>query len=141
MFIIVFVIHCNFFIVLPIRLKTCGSNVFSFYKAKCARPKNQGHLRGCVRPSALDWHRACNLSRPVSACKDIYSGVSQDSVLGPFFFNIFINVIFSFLTAWDMCSCADDNMLRFQPSSRIFGKTFWNTRELVSTQLYGLWSF
>ena len=38
MFMIVFRIHCTFFIALTIRLKACGSNVFFLlYKAKCAR--------------------------------------------------------------------------------------------------------
>ena len=32
-------IHCNFFIDLPIRLRTCRSNGF-FYKTKFARSKN-----------------------------------------------------------------------------------------------------
>ena len=58
-------IHCNFFIVLPIRLKTCRSNGFFFYKAKCARPKNGARLRGLARLSAVDWHQARKLSRPV----------------------------------------------------------------------------
>ena len=55
---IVFGIHCNFLIVLPIRLKTCRSNVFSLYKAKCARLKNRARLYQ---------HQASNLSRPVYA--------------------------------------------------------------------------
>ena len=33
-FMIVFEIHCNFFIVLPVRLKTCISNGFFFLKGK-----------------------------------------------------------------------------------------------------------
>ena len=60
---IVFGIQFNFFIVLPIPLKTCRSNVF-FYKAKCARPKNRARLRDFPRPSALDRHLERNLSRP-----------------------------------------------------------------------------
>ena len=65
MLMIVFGIHCNFFIVLPIRLKTCRSSFFVlFYKAKCSRPKNRVRLRGFARPSSPDRHRACNLSRP-----------------------------------------------------------------------------
>ena len=48
---IVFGIHCNFFIDLPIRLKTCRSDVlFPFDKAKCKRPKNRVRLRGFPRP-------------------------------------------------------------------------------------------
>ena len=39
MFLIVFGIHCNFFIVLPIKLKTCRSNGFLFFPKQyvCAR--------------------------------------------------------------------------------------------------------
>ena len=48
---IVFGIYCDFFIVLPIWLRTSISNVFFvfFYKAKCARPKNRARLRGDAR--------------------------------------------------------------------------------------------
>ena len=61
---IVFGIHCNFFIVLPIRLKTCSFNgFFNFYKAKCACQKNQEGLRGFALPTAPDWHLARNFSR------------------------------------------------------------------------------
>ena len=64
MFMIVFGIHCNFFIVLPIRLKTCSFNgFFNFYKAKCACQKNQAGLRGFARPTTPDWHLARNFSR------------------------------------------------------------------------------
>ena len=53
---IVFGNDCKFFIVLPIRLKTCRSNdFFLFYKAKC--------LRGFALPSNPDRHRARNSSR------------------------------------------------------------------------------
>ena len=65
---IVFGIYCDFFIVLPIWLRTSISNVFFgfFYKAKCARPKNRARLRGDARSSVLDGHRARNLSKPVT---------------------------------------------------------------------------
>ena len=52
-----------------------------------------------------------NVNNKFSACKDIYSGVPQGSILGPLLFNIFINDIFSFLTTCDMCNYADDNTL------------------------------
>ena len=45
MLMIVFGIYCNFFIVLPIRLKTCRSNAFFSFKAICARTKNWVRLR------------------------------------------------------------------------------------------------
>ena len=59
-FMIVLGIHCNFFTVLPIRLKTCRSNGFFFYKAQFARPKNRARLKGLARPRAPDRHRARN---------------------------------------------------------------------------------
>ena len=43
----------------------CRSNeFFFFYKAKCARPKNRARLRGFVRQSVPDRHRASDLSSP-----------------------------------------------------------------------------
>ena len=42
-FMIVFGIHCNFLIVLPIRLKTYRSNVLFFLQGKICAPKNQAH--------------------------------------------------------------------------------------------------
>ena len=64
-FMIVFGIHCNFFNVLPIWLKTYRSNgFFLFNKANCARPKNRARLRGSACPSAPNGHQASNLSRP-----------------------------------------------------------------------------
>ena len=54
-FMIMFGIHCNVFIVLPIRLKTCRTNGFLFFnKAKRAHPKNWARLRGFARPCAPD---------------------------------------------------------------------------------------
>ena len=60
---IVFGIHCNFFIVLPKRLKTCRLMDF-FKKEKFARPKNRVRLKGFARPSVPDRHRARNLPWP-----------------------------------------------------------------------------
>ena len=63
-FMIVFGIPCNCFMVLSIRLKTCRSKgFFIFYMAKCALPKHRVSLRGFTRPNASDRHWACNLSR------------------------------------------------------------------------------
>ena len=47
------------------------------------------------------------LNNKISALEDIYSGVSQDSVLGPLLSNISINDIFSFLTTYDIFTYAD----------------------------------
>ena len=43
--------------------------IFLFYKVKCARLENWAHpnFLDFGRPSAPDWHRARNLSRPDSA--------------------------------------------------------------------------
>ena len=54
---IVFGIKYNFFIGLPIQLKTCRFNdFFLFYEVKFVRPKHSARLRSFARPS--------NLSRP-----------------------------------------------------------------------------
>ena len=66
-FMIVFEIHYNFLIALPIRQSICRSNdFFPFYKAKFARPKYRARLRGFARPSLPDWLRARNLSKPAT---------------------------------------------------------------------------
>ena len=58
----VFGIHCNFFIVLSIRLKTCRSNVFFlFYKA----PKSRTRLR--------DFTRLSNLSRSLNGLSFLHT--------------------------------------------------------------------
>ena len=48
----VFGIHCNFFIVLTIWLKTCRSNVFFFLRRQNMRARKIGKKRGFARPSA-----------------------------------------------------------------------------------------
>ena len=58
---IVFGIHSNFFIVLPVQLKT---SVFSILQGKMCTPENLARCRGFTRPSSPDRHRARNFSRP-----------------------------------------------------------------------------
>ena len=55
MFMIVFGIHCNFFIVLRYRLKTYRSNDFSCFQGKSARPKSRARLRGFSRQFFQAW--------------------------------------------------------------------------------------
>ena len=61
---IVFGIHCNFFIVLPIRLKPCRSNGFLCFTMQNVRARK---LSTSQRFSELDRHRTHNLSRPEDA--------------------------------------------------------------------------
>ena len=50
---LVFGIHCPFFLASPIQMEFSDVMIFSFL-AKCARPKNQAHLRDFERPRAPD---------------------------------------------------------------------------------------
>ena len=53
LFMIVFGIHCNFSIPLPVGLKARSIGFFVFYKAKCACPKNRAFLRGFAHPIGI----------------------------------------------------------------------------------------
>ena len=64
---IVFGTDCNFFIVLPIQLKTCRFK-FLFYMSKCARPKNRVRFRGFVRPNASERARSTSGAQFVQVC-------------------------------------------------------------------------
>ena len=48
---IVFGIHCNFFTVLPIRLKTCRSNVFLQDKMRAPKKSSACRTRDFSRPA------------------------------------------------------------------------------------------
>ena len=63
---IVFRVHCNFFIVLPIRLKACRSNGFFFFKRQNVHARKIGRMSEALRAGVLDRHRTRNLSRPYS---------------------------------------------------------------------------
>ena len=52
-----------------------------------------------------------NENNKFSAWDDIYNGVPQGLILGPFLFSIFNNDRFSFLTTCNMYNYADDNTL------------------------------
>ena len=74
----VFGTHCNFFIFLPIGLKTCRSNVFFFFTRQNISTRKIGRLRGFTRPSAPERHRARSLSRPDShRTKTVPRGLSE----------------------------------------------------------------
>ena len=60
----VFGVHCNFFIVLPIRLKICRSIEFSLSQDKMCPSEKSGALKDFTCPSAPNQYLACNLSSP-----------------------------------------------------------------------------
>ena len=53
----------------------------------------------------------CKINNPFSEWTKTSSAVPQGSVLGPLFFNIFINDIFSFLQKCDLANHADDSTI------------------------------
>ena len=57
MFMIVFGIHCNIFIVLPIRLKTCRSNAFFFFIRRNVRARKIGRVSEILRAQVRNFSR------------------------------------------------------------------------------------
>ena len=51
------------------------------------------------------------ISSSYSDCYDIVRGVAQGSILGPLFFNLFINDPFLFIKKTNICNFADDNTI------------------------------
>ena len=51
--------------------------VFSFYKAKCALPKNRVCLRSFTCPTAPDQRRGRSLSRPACRCNDLQNNFNS----------------------------------------------------------------
>ena len=47
-----------------------------------------------------------NVNNKFSALENIYSGMTQGSILSPLLFNVFLIDIFSFLTTFDICTYA-----------------------------------
>ena len=64
----VFGIHCNFFIVLPNRLKTCRSNDFLFFTKQNVRAQKVGRvsevLHTRARPIGIEYAIYLDLSTP-----------------------------------------------------------------------------
>ena len=67
---------------------------------------------------------------------EILLGVPQGSILGPLFFNIFINDLLSFIQETEICNFADDNSLY------AFGKTITVVRSALEREIQNvLWWF
>ena len=78
MFIFVFRIHCTFFIALPIRLKTCRSNVFFVFTRQNVRARKIRRVqRFCVPERA----RSTSGAQFVQACKPPSTNMARCSLI------------------------------------------------------------
>ena len=55
--------------------------------------------------------QCCKINDSFSSLQNVFAGVPQGSILGPLFFNIFINDIFFFLDKCSLGNYADDSTL------------------------------
>ena len=66
---------------------------------------------GMIRNYLSNRFQCTKVGNTKSSWRKIKTGVPQGSILGPLFFNIFINDIFLFLETSNLCNYADDNTL------------------------------
>ena len=58
-----------------------------------------------------DWKENVRINNIFSVFQNILSGVPQDSILGPIFFNIFLNDLFLWIKKSDLHNFAEDNTI------------------------------
>ena len=66
-----------------------------------------------IRSYLTNWYQRTEIGNTFSDRNKIIIGVPQGSILGSFFFNIFINDLFLFTNKSEICNYADDNTLYF----------------------------
>ena len=62
-----------------------------------------------VRSDLTNRIKRCKFENHLSNCREITTGVSRGSILGPLLFSIFIYDIFLFVESSNICNYADDN--------------------------------
>ncbi len=58
-----------------------------------------------------DRYQRVNVSNTISSSTKLTKGIPQDSELGPFLLNVFMNDIFHFMEICDLVNYSDDNTL------------------------------